>query len=454
MCRVTRRGNGEGTVFRRNDGRWVGEVYVLQPNGGRVRKTVYGRTREEVADKTRSMLTQVAPGIPTGSTWAVEAYAQYWLENVAADGSLRPYVLPQVGKVKLPAHCPLPVFARCLLCSPVEDWRKAAGDWLTRCCGRSSRKRLARSSWNAILAPLVRLRQEHREEVKPWSPVEANLFLKAARGDRLYALFAVGVAMGLRRGELIGLKWEERRPRQVPAARATQPVPDFPGSASSPARRSPPDLAGHSPLPASRAEALRSHKVPTGRRATSTRVQVGRHRICLHLDHRRPTRSDTACPDLSSCDHEGRRASDQAARRATHLCLATAGPAGSAVDRHGDPRAFAAIDDDGLVQPCHTDGTQRGCECRAACPRMAPDDPRCCQYCCHCDPRSLAPIGHRRADLGFCWSRLSESNRRPSHYEGMTSLTLGVRAPPIPCARCGSTKVGGALGMRARLCKR
>ena len=39
--------------------------------------------------KTRSLLTQVASGIPMGSSWTVEAYAQYWLENVAAE-TLRP----------------------------------------------------------------------------------------------------------------------------------------------------------------------------------------------------------------------------------------------------------------------------------------------------------------------------------------------------------------------------
>ena len=34
-------------------------------------------------------------------------------------------------------------------------------------------------------------------------------FLAAARGDRLFALFAVGVAVGLRKGELAGLRWED-----------------------------------------------------------------------------------------------------------------------------------------------------------------------------------------------------------------------------------------------------
>jgi integrase len=49
----------------------------------------------------------------------------------------------------------------------------------------------------------------HHEEIRPWSLEEAGTFLAAARGHRLSALFAVGVALGLRRGELLALAWDE-----------------------------------------------------------------------------------------------------------------------------------------------------------------------------------------------------------------------------------------------------
>ncbi len=70
-----RRANGEGTVFRRNDGRWVGEAYVLLPNGGRDRRTVYGRTRAEVHEKVAALLRQAQDGIvaPAGRV-TVEQY--------------------------------------------------------------------------------------------------------------------------------------------------------------------------------------------------------------------------------------------------------------------------------------------------------------------------------------------------------------------------------------------
>lgn len=56
------------------------------------------------------------------------------------------------------------------------------------------------------VATVVRGPASGRDEVKPWTPTEAGAFLAAAAGDRLYALFAVGVALGLRRGELLGLR--------------------------------------------------------------------------------------------------------------------------------------------------------------------------------------------------------------------------------------------------------
>jgi integrase len=44
-------------------------------------------------------------------------------------------------------------------------------------------------------------------ELSPWSLDETLDFLAAARKDPLYAAFVLAIAMGLRRGEIIGLRW-------------------------------------------------------------------------------------------------------------------------------------------------------------------------------------------------------------------------------------------------------
>jgi integrase len=48
-----RRGNGEGSIRRRRDGRWKGR-YTVHTAQGRKQKTVYGKTRKEVSEKLTS----------------------------------------------------------------------------------------------------------------------------------------------------------------------------------------------------------------------------------------------------------------------------------------------------------------------------------------------------------------------------------------------------------------
>ena len=48
-----------------------------------------------------------------------------------------------------------------------------------------------------------------QREISPWSLKETLLFLEAARRDPLYAAFVLAVCMGLRRGELVGLRWSD-----------------------------------------------------------------------------------------------------------------------------------------------------------------------------------------------------------------------------------------------------
>ena len=117
---MRRRLNGEGTVYKRADGRWEAAVYVLRPDGGRERRRVYGHTRQDVTDKRLALLAQVAAGIPAAATsWTVASYVEHWL-STTGEQSLRPatlssyrwilkrYVLPELGKHRLarltPAH--------------------------------------------------------------------------------------------------------------------------------------------------------------------------------------------------------------------------------------------------------------------------------------------------------------------------------------------------------------
>ncbi|WP_432019023.1 tyrosine-type recombinase/integrase [Streptomyces sp. 1222.5] len=59
------------------------------------------------------------------------------------------------------------------------------------------------------VASLVEPPRVKQREIRPWTLEETLSFLEAARRDPLYAAFVLAVAMGLRRGELVGLRWSD-----------------------------------------------------------------------------------------------------------------------------------------------------------------------------------------------------------------------------------------------------
>ena len=58
-------------------------------------------------------------------------------------------------------------------------------------------------------AAMVSAPRGARIEPKVLTPKEARQLLDAARGDRLEALYSVALALGLRQGEALGLKWSD-----------------------------------------------------------------------------------------------------------------------------------------------------------------------------------------------------------------------------------------------------
>lgn len=96
-----------------------------------------------------------------------------------------------------------------------------------KCCGQLPSDWTVRSAWtvlrsalgNAVhdellarnVAELARLPMPRPRKVKPWSVEEARRFLESARdgADPLYAAYVLMLVLGLRRGELLGLKWED-----------------------------------------------------------------------------------------------------------------------------------------------------------------------------------------------------------------------------------------------------
>lgn len=88
--RPRKRGNGEGTIAKRADGRYAAAIFVTRPDGTRGRKWIYGRTRAEVAAKLTTLTQRVQAGavVPTRSP-TLSSYLDYWLTEVVQP-KLRP----------------------------------------------------------------------------------------------------------------------------------------------------------------------------------------------------------------------------------------------------------------------------------------------------------------------------------------------------------------------------
>jgi integrase len=59
------------------------------------------------------------------------------------------------------------------------------------------------------VASFAKADQPRRHRFNTWSVAEAATFLAAIREHRLYALFAVAIALGMRHGEALGLRWND-----------------------------------------------------------------------------------------------------------------------------------------------------------------------------------------------------------------------------------------------------
>ncbi len=76
-----KRGNGEGSISRRKGGGWMGQ-YTVHTAEGRKRRTVYGKTREEVRQKlTKSMADRDGGLVYTGEGTKLGDYLTGWLRG-------------------------------------------------------------------------------------------------------------------------------------------------------------------------------------------------------------------------------------------------------------------------------------------------------------------------------------------------------------------------------------
>ena len=215
-----KRGNGEGSIYRRKDGRWVGQYTVYTAKGPKYRY-IYGKTRAMVAEKlTKAMADRDGGFVFDAGSLTVEEYLNRWLTDslrgtVRASTcerheiNVRVHVNPVLGRVRLKGLTPAHV--RGLHRQKLDAGLASA---TVRKIHSTLHKALSQAVADGLVprnAADVRAPRPAPKEMRPLSEVEARLFLEVAKtsGGRFEALYVLAITTGLRRGELLGLRWDD-----------------------------------------------------------------------------------------------------------------------------------------------------------------------------------------------------------------------------------------------------
>jgi integrase len=205
-----KRGNGEGSITKRKDGRWMAR-YTVHTAKGPKRRTVYGKTRKEAADKLAKVLSDRTEGIDyDDENMTVGEYLEVWLKS-SVRGSVRQstydrdtslvnnHLRPALGGIKL----------KKLSAAHVQGFYR---DRLDHGLSPSTvhkmhailHKALSQAlKWHMVPRNVTEAVSPPRpapKEMRPLTSEEARRLLQEARGNRLEALYVLAVTTGMRQG--------------------------------------------------------------------------------------------------------------------------------------------------------------------------------------------------------------------------------------------------------------
>jgi integrase len=216
--KTRKRGQGEGSIYKRKDGRWNAVVNLGYQGGKLRRKYLYGKTRSEVADKLAAELHNIQQGITViTERQTVRQFLERWLIDcvkptvrhstfISYDQQVRVHIAPQLGHIQLTKLSPQQIQSymndklQSELSAKTVKYHLSV---LRMALGQALK-------WNLVarnVAMLVDPPRVGKYEVQAITPEQARVFLQAIQGDRLETLFTVALSLGLRRGEALGVRW-------------------------------------------------------------------------------------------------------------------------------------------------------------------------------------------------------------------------------------------------------
>lgn len=222
-----RRGHGEGAIYQReSDGKWCASIDLGIINGKRKRKIIYGKTRKEVADKLKALHRDHASGINVApEQMMVKQFLDRWIEQSIKHQRrpktahsyaqiVRLYLIPHLGNRQLTKLMPEHVQA---MLNQLLISGGAAGSGLSPRTVQYIRAVLRQAlnqaiKWDYVarnVAEVVDGPRVEKFKIAPLDQQQAQRLLDAVSGHRLETLYRLTLSLGLREGEVLGLRWED-----------------------------------------------------------------------------------------------------------------------------------------------------------------------------------------------------------------------------------------------------
>jgi integrase len=220
---MAKRGNGESSIYpiRGKNGKVKGyrAAYVVYTADGVKRRYLSGKRREDVRDKLAKALTDRSGGLVfDAGAMTVGEYLERWLKGSVRstvrmstyerhEGIVRTHLKPALGRIKVKNLTPTHV--RGLHREKLDAGLAPA---TVRKIHSTLHKALSQAVSDGLIprnAAAMKAPRPDPEEMHPLSADEATALLEAARGDRFRALYVLAITTGLRRGELLGLRWRD-----------------------------------------------------------------------------------------------------------------------------------------------------------------------------------------------------------------------------------------------------
>lgn len=184
------------------------------------RRVIYGSTRQDAAQKLARAMDAANRGLlRQPSRLTVGGFLDRWLEDTVKPRvrpltysgyavNVRRHIIPVLGDIRLDRLSPEQV--QKFLNHKLEHGLSSKTVTYIRQVLRTSLDQAVR--WNLVSRNVAILVPAPRKEFKvtrPLQPHEIGKFLDAVEGRRLEALYLTTLALGLREGEVLGLKWED-----------------------------------------------------------------------------------------------------------------------------------------------------------------------------------------------------------------------------------------------------